>query len=98
MAKEGEEGEKVGMSAAQYCTLFSQIRDSVGDRDVALVIFQEMAKDMRSNQIRQEKQRNGDAATTRQKRYLRRLGVEFRPEISFEEASRLIDEALEREA
>lgn len=92
-----EEDEDMRVGVDEYANLFYRIDEMVHDRDVALVILQEMAKDMRANQIRQERRRNGDAATAKQKRYLRRLGVEFKPEISFEEASRLIDEALERE-
>lgn len=92
-----EEGERIGMNAAEYSALFSEVRNIVGDRDVAVVILQEMAKDMRANQIRRERQRAGDSATKKQKAYMRRLGIEFKPDVTFEEASELIDEALERE-
>src|SRR3972149_6656291 len=93
-----EESEKIGMTAGEYFSLFSQIRESVGDRDVALVIFQEMTKDMIANQIRQERQDKANgAASEKQKSYLRRLGVDFRPDITSAQASKLIDEAKKRE-
>ena len=88
------ENETTGMTATEYLELFKGIKDFGVDREVALVIFQEMAKDIRTNQIRHERQqRAGDGATEKQKAYLRRLGVEFSPSISFEQASKLIDNA-----
>jgi hypothetical protein len=63
-----------------------------------MVIFQEMAKDIRGNQFRKEREQKANgSASEKQKAYLRRLGVEFSPGITREEASKLIDEAVERE-
>ena len=93
-----EESERIGMNTAEYFALYNQIRDTVGDQNVALAILQEVAKDIRASQIRQEKQQRANgSASERQKAHLRRLGVEFSQGITREEASRLIDEAVERE-
>src|SRR3990170_3917800 len=84
--------------AAEYLDLYNQIKSMAADRDVALVILQEIAKDLRTNQIRQEKQQRAQGpATSRQKAYLDRLGVDFDANITSAQASQLIDEARERE-
>jgi len=94
-----QETEKIGMNEVEYFDLYNSIKGLVGDRDVAMVILQEIAKDNRAAQIRRERlQRDKGPATDRQKAYLRKLGVDFGPEITFKQASRLIDEALGREA
>jgi hypothetical protein len=93
-----EESEKTSITAAEYVELYKQARELAVDRDVALAVFQEMAKDIRIRQIKQERtQKANGAASEKQKAYLRRLGVEFGQAITREEASRLIDEAVDRE-
>ena len=92
-----DETKETGMKAVEYVGLYNNIRGMVGDREVALAILHEMAKDIRCNQIRHERrQRDKGPATERQKAYLRKLGVEFGSDITCGPASKLIDEELER--
>lgn len=65
----------------------------------ASVIVQEVARDGRTERIRAERVESkepAEPATEGQKAYLRKLGVEPKPGLSKDEASRLIDEVKRR--
>lgn len=82
----------------KYLELFQQIRNKVGDDIVARTVMQEVAKDRRMEEIREERElRNGEPATTRQLQYLKRLGVETTPGLTKKQASLLIENALAAE-
>ena len=65
-----EDTDKVGMNEVEYFDLYNSIKGMAGERDVAMAIFQEMAKDMRANEIRQ-----GKAATLRRCRHRQAEGL-----------------------
>ena len=62
----------------------------------AIVLLQEIAKDRRSEQINGQNQ-NGSGATLKQKALLDKLNVVHDEEISKAEASRLLDQALQKD-
>jgi len=90
----------------EYLTLFEGIKARTGDERSAVVILQEVNKDLRMAQIREERASNGNGnsqkedapATQKQRDYLRRLGVNAPAELTKKEASGLIDEALAKES
>jgi len=78
-----------------YVALFDAIAEKTESDAVAIAILQEMSKDRRGQQMSGERvDKNGKPATDRQKRYLRKLGLEFPENITKAEASALIDEEL----
>ena len=90
----------------EYLTLFEGIRARTGDERSAVAILQEVKKDLRMAQMREERasnsngngQREDAPATQKQRDYLRRLGVNAPEELTKKEASGLIDEALAKES
>jgi len=85
-----------------YVQAFEQVRQRVGDDQVAMAIVSEIAKDTRAANIRAERQANrasdpdGDAnepATVRQISYLKTLGVRMPDKLTKQEASAMIDQA-----
>ncbi len=78
-----------------YTELFDQIRERTESDEVAIAILQEIGKDHRSSQVREEKsQKVSEPATEKQKRFMKRLGIEFPKLITKKEASVLLDEEL----
>jgi hypothetical protein len=78
-----------------YLELYSQIRQKTGDDKVALSLLQELSKDRRMEEIRQEKEtRNGEPATEKQKKFMKKLGINFPRNVTKREAFVLIDEEL----
>jgi hypothetical protein len=57
-----------------------------------------LGKDLRCHDSKQHEAANGDPATTKQIEYLTRLGANIPKELTKREASRMIDEALARDA
>ena len=99
--------ETAEKTVEQYLTLLGKIKARTGDDRTALTILQEVSKDMRMAQVREEREngyghgsnQSDDAeATERQCAYLRRLGVEIPEGLTKKEASALIDEALAKES
>lgn len=85
-----------------YVQAFEQIKQRVGDDQVAMAIVSEVAKDTRAANIRAERQANrttdsnadaSESATVRQIAYLKTLGVRVPDKLTKQEASALIDEA-----
>ena len=78
----------------EYVSLLERIREKFGDDTDAMVILQEIKKDIRMKHIQQERSFNGDfPATEKQLGYLKQLGAEIPEGLAKREASRLIDQA-----
>jgi hypothetical protein len=91
--------------AAQYQGIFEQIRRKVSDLPLALVILQEIGKDIRQERIGAREHANGNGnggsngngdspASEKQLAYLEKLGVPIPAKLTKREASKLIDEAV----
>lgn len=90
----------------EYLELFQAIRQRTGDDRAAVAILQEVNKDIRMEQIRQERANgvefgngwNGgdEPATERQLSYLKNLGVQVDGKLTKKKASAMIDEELEK--
>ena len=92
-----EDEDRVGMNQVEYFDLYNEIKGMVGDRDVAMLILQEMAKDVRGAQLKREKRmKKSGPATERQKAWLKKLQIDFGPEITYGEAEMLIEAELDR--
>lgn len=78
-----------------YIELYDEIREKSESDSAAVAILQEIGKDRRSNQIREEKASvNHELATEKQKRFMKRLGIRFPAGVTKKEASVLLDEEL----
>jgi len=74
----------------QYVELYSAIQEKVNNGEVAIVILQEIAKDLRMKEIsRAEK---SVLATEKQKKLLKDLGIKFSDSITKKDASNLLAE------
>ena len=84
----------------EYVELFQELRDKVGDDQIAVALVEQVGKDCRVEKMHgrgQSTQGNGDqAATAKQLAFLRRLHVEVPSELTKTQASALIDEAQEK--
>lgn len=75
-----------------YLELLDEIKQRIGDDDIAMTLLSEIAKDLRMNEIQQERSFNGNApATEAQLAYLRRLGAVIPEGLTRSQASKLID-------
>jgi len=77
-----------------YLWLFEEIKNRSGSETVALALLQEVAKDKRTEGMREAN--NSQPATTKQKRFMDDLGINYPKTITKKEASMLIDEELGR--
>ena len=78
-----------------YTELYDEIREKTESDSAAVAILQEMGKDRRSAQIREEKTTvNHEPATEKQKRFMKRLGMNIPAGVTKKEASALLDEEL----
>jgi hypothetical protein len=84
----------------EYLKLLEQIKQKTTDERTAVSLLQEVSKDRRSAEIREEREtKNGEPkdsepATPKQKQYMKKLGIEFPATVTKQEASALIDEEL----
>ncbi|MEO0126285.1 MAG: hypothetical protein ABIL44_00875 [candidate division WOR-3 bacterium] len=92
----------VKFRAEEYLWLFKgiykRIDDALDKERLAIAIMQEMAKDMRMEVIKQEKEQTRiekakEPATVKQINYLRILGVSVNEELTKQKAAELIDMA-----
>lgn len=79
------------METNEYVDAYADILASVNDKDVALTIMVEVAKDRRTAEINNSK--SAKKATAKQLEYLADLGIKAKSGLSSSEASKLIDEA-----
>ena len=81
----------------KYLELLEELKQRAGDDKTALALLQELSKDRRMDEIREEREaKNGEPATARQLKFLKSLGVKAPSGITKKEASLLIDEELGR--
>ncbi len=89
--------EKIQAKLESYIEFFDIAKQKVGDEAVALTLLQELSKDRRMEEMKQHLEaKNGEAATEKQKRFMKKLGINFPATLSKREASMLIDEELGR--
>jgi len=81
----------------KYLDLFEELKQKTGDEKTALSLLQEVSKDRRMEEIREEREnKNSEPATTRQLMFMKKLGIEVPPGVTKKEASISIDEELGR--
>ena len=82
----------------EYLKLLEQIKQRTTDERTAVALLQEVSKDRRSAEIREEREtKNGDTqdsqpATEKQKQFMKKLGIKFPATVTKQEASLMIDE------
>ena len=82
----------------EYLRLLEQIKQKTGDERTAVSLLQEVSKDRRSAEIREEREtknsdtNNSEPATEKQKQFMKKLGIKFPATVTKQEASMLIDE------
>ena len=77
----------------EYAFLMDKIRDRFGDDPEAMVVLQEIGKDIRASNIQQKKSYNSNSpATEKQVAYLKRLGSTIPEGLTKYQASMLIDQ------
>lgn len=75
-----------------YLELLEMIEEKTHDRHTAAAVLTEVAKDMRADQMRQERSANRNGpATENQIGYLKRLGATIPEGLTVQQASELID-------
>jgi hypothetical protein len=80
-----------------YMELLEEIRQKTDDERTAVSLLQEVSKDRRMEAIRDEREaKNNVPATEKQKKFMKKLGIEFPDTVTKQEASVLIDEELGR--
>lgn len=78
-----------------YLELFQELKQKTGDERTTLSLLQEVSKDRRMQEIREERgANNAKPATEKQKRFMDNLGVKYPKTVTKQEASILIDEEL----
>lgn len=102
MCKEVDKKMKFDMQSKldEYLRLLEQIKQKTTDERTAVALLQEVSKDRRSAEIREERETkgsdnsNGQPATEKQKQYMKKLGIRFPATVTKQEASMLLDEEL----
>ena len=81
-----------------YLELLDEISEKTNDERTAVALLQEISKDRRMEQIREEQkaQNANQPATEKQKRFMDDLGIQFLEAVTKKEASVLIDEELRK--
>jgi hypothetical protein len=98
LLKGGGQNMKANIKAKldNYLELLNEIKARVGEEATAARILTELAKDVRMEQIREERQVRAEPATAKQLQFMKTLGIEVPAGCSKTEASRLLDEELGR--
>jgi len=100
MCKEVDEKMKFDMQSKldEYLRLLEQIKQKTQDERTAVALLQEVSKDRRSAEIREERETKKDdtqdsqPATEKQKQFMKKLGIKFPATVTKQEASLMIDE------
>lgn len=102
--KEVDEKMKFDMQSKldEYLRLLDQIKQKTTDERTAVSLLQELSRDRRSAEIREEREsRNSDdsnnnsiPATDKQQQFMKKLGIKFPATVTKQEASLMIDEEL----
>ena len=89
--------QNIQTKLCEYMELLGEIRQKTDDERTAVSLLQEVSKDRRMEEMRQEKEaKNSSPATDRQKKFMHKLGIDFPETVTKQEASLLIDEELGR--
>ena len=109
MCKEVEEKMQFDMQSKldEYLRLLEQIKQKTTDERTAVSLLQEVSKDRRSAEIREEREtkkgegkkgeaKNNEPATEKQKQFMKKLGIEYPADVTKQYASMLIDEKREQ--
>ncbi|MFC1783454.1 hypothetical protein ACFL02_07695 [Planctomycetota bacterium] len=87
--------QSIQAKSENYLELFEEMKKKTGDERIAMSLLQEVSKDRRMEEIREEREmKNGEPATTRQLQFMKKLGIEVPPGATKKQASMLIDEEL----
>ena len=90
-----EESEIIQAKLGNYIELLEQIKQKTDDERTAVSLLQEVSKDRRMEAIRDEREaKNSMPATEKQKKFMKKLGIDFPETVTKQEASLLIDEEL----
>jgi len=105
MCKEVEEKMQFDMQSKldEYLRLLEQIKQKTTDERTAVSLLQEVSKDRRSAEIREEREtknskgkkgeaKNHEPATEKQKEFMDKLGIDYPADVTKQYASMLIDE------
>jgi hypothetical protein len=82
----------------EYLRLLEQIKQKTTDERTAVALLQEVSKDRRSAEIREEREtkssdtNTSQPATEKQKQFMKKLGIKFPATVTKQEASLMIDE------
>ena len=85
------------MEFEKYVDEYSEILARVQDKDAALVILGNVAKDRRVAAMNGNGKHGYEKASQKQLEFLKDLGVEAKPGLTRAEASKLIDSAVARQ-
>jgi hypothetical protein len=86
----------------EYMRLLDQIKQKTSDERTAVALLQEVSKDRRAAEMRQERETNNNdsqdsqPATEKQKQFMKKLGIVFPATVTKQKASMLLDEELGR--
>ena len=80
----------------EYLELLDEVKEKVQDDVTVGRIVSEIAKDMRMEQIREERQNHVEPATEKQLRFMKKLRIDIPDGVTKAEASRLLDEAMDK--
>jgi len=89
--------ENIKEKVEGYLELLDQINAKTEDATTAIVLLQEVAKDLRTERMIEEREaRKNEPATAKQKKFMDDLGIDFPENLTKQEASKLIEEELGR--
>lgn len=89
--------ENIQEKLTSYLELLGEIKGKTEDERTAAVVLQELSKDRRMEEMRQEREeKNSVPATDKQNKFMTRLGIDYPKTVTKQEASQLIDEELGR--
>ena len=79
----------------EYMKLLEEIKQKTEDERTAVSLLQEISKDRRTAEIREERTvEHNETASEKQKNFMKNLKIKFPDTVTKQEASTLIDEEL----
>lgn len=87
--------DKLSARIEEYMDLLKVLTEKTRSELVAINLLQEIAKDRRMDEMRQDREKTIDEpATERQKKFMKKLGIKIPKDLTKKQASNLIDEEL----
>jgi hypothetical protein len=87
--------ENTRQKVGSYVELLDAVKAKTGSEQTAVAVLVEVAKDQRTERMREEREAKTDEpATERQRKFMDKLGIKYPKTISKQEASAVIDEEL----